>query len=155
MTNTFLNDASLDTLRGLLGAQLRAYGTDLELDEGVGAFGAWLDTDRGVVEVEFVEQVIDFGPAAGGERVESVLEARDGVADGDAHDEVQQWEWWRDSGLRISLDSGEELVLHCKSPVQVEVAMLAGRGVTLPAPPKDFQEHQARKYDYGRREVSL
>lgn len=177
MTNTFLNDASRDTLRGMLGAQLRTYGTDLELDEGVGAFGAWLDTDRGVVEVEFVEQVIDFGPAAGGERVESVLEARDGVADGDAHDlpgtitgimriqdkvalidkasGEQQWEWWRDSGLRISLDSGEELVLHCKSPVQVEVAMLAGRGVTLPAPPKDFQEHQARKYDYGRREVSL
>lgn len=57
MTDTFLTDDSLDVLRGIIGAQLRSYGTDLELDDGVGAFGAWLDTDRGTVELEFVEQV--------------------------------------------------------------------------------------------------
>lgn len=177
MTDTFLSADSVTVLRGLIGAQLRAYGTDLELDEGVGAFGAWLDTDRGTVELEFVEQVVDFTEAEGGQRVESVLEAREGVAEGDAHelpgtitaiariqDKValvdklsgeQQWEWWRDSGIRVVLDTGTELVLHCTSPVTVEVAMLVGSPVTLPAPPKVYQEGEKRRYDYARREVAL
>lgn len=174
MTDTFLTPTSRDVLRGLLGAQLRAYGTDLEIDDGVGAFGAWLDTDRGTVELEFVEQVIDFGD---GERVESVLEARPGEADGEAHelpgtitaitriqdrvalmDKVsgaQEWEWWRDSGVRVRLDSGQELVLHCLSPVTIEVAMRTGRNVTLPPPPRAYQEGEKRRYDYGRREAEL
>lgn len=174
MTDTFLTDDSLDVLRGTIGAQLRSYGTDLELDDGVGAFGAWLDTDRRTVELEFVEQVVDF---AEGERVESVLEARDGVADGDPHelagtitgiariqDKValidklsgrQEWEWWRDSGLRITLDTGRELVLHCASPVTIQVAMLTGPNVALPRPPRDFQEGEKRRYDYERREVAI
>lgn len=174
MTDTFLTTDSLDVLRRIIGARLRAYGTDLELDDGIAAFGAWLDTDRGAVEVEFVEQVVEF---ADGERVESVLEAREGVADGDPHelpgtitgvtriqDKValinklsgeQEWEWWRDSGVRIQLDSGEELVLHCASPVTIEVAMLTGTDVALPKPPRDFQEGEKRRYDYVRREVGL
>ncbi len=177
MTTTFLSDASLDILRGLIGAQLRAFGTDLEIDDGVGAFGAWLDTDRGVVELEFVEQVVDFTEQEGGERVESVLEARVGEADGDAHElsgtitgisriqdrvalidklsGAQQWEWWRDSGIRVSLDTGGELVLHCQSPVTVEVAMRTGSPVVLPAPPRDYQEGEKRRYDYTRREIAL
>lgn len=175
MTDTFLTDTSLDLLRGLIGAQLRTFGTDLEIDDRVGAFGAWLDTDRGVVELEFVEQVVDL--QEGGERVESVLEARAGEADGDAHDLPgtitgitriqdrvalidkisggQQWEWWRDSGIRVSLDIGGELVLHCPSPVTVEVAMLTGSPVVLPPPPRDYQEGEKRRYEYGRREVAL
>jgi len=174
MTDTFLDDASLVVLRDLIGAQLHAFGTDLELDERVGAFGAWLDTDRGTVELEFVEQVVDFED---GDRVESVLEARAGEVDGDAYDLAgtitgidriqdrvalidklsgqQQWEWWRDSGLRITLDTGEQLVIHCKSPVTIEVAMLTGRDVQLPTPPRDYQEGEKRRYDYGRREVAL
>lgn len=175
MTDTFLSDTSLDLLRGLVGAQLRTFGTDLEIDDRVGAFGAWLDTDRGVVELEFVEQVVDL--QEGGERVESVLEARPGEADGDAHDlpgtitgirriqdrvalidklsGEQQWEWWRDSGIRVSLDTGGELVLHCASPVTIEVAMLTGSPVELPAPPQVYQEGERRRYEYGRREVEL
>lgn len=174
MTDTFLTADSLSALRGIIGAQLRAYGTDLELDDGVGAFGAWLDTDRGIVELEFVEQVVEF---ADGERVESVLEARDGVADGDPHalpgtitgitriqDKValinklsgeQEWEWWRDSGIRVRLDSGQELVVHCASPVTIEVAMRVGADVELPRPPRDFQEGEKRRYEYERREVEL
>lgn len=177
MTDTFLSDTSRDLLRGLIGAQLRTFGTDLEIDDGVGAFGAWLDTDRGTVELEFVEQVIDFTEQEGGERVESVLEARAGEADGDAHDlpgtitgitriqdrvalidklsGEQQWEWWRDSGIRVSLDTGEELVLHCPSPVTIGVAMRTGAPVVLPAPPRDYQEGEKRRYDYTRREVAL
>ncbi|MDO5670218.1 MAG: hypothetical protein Q4G50_09460 [Corynebacterium sp.] len=174
MTDTFLNYPGLTVLRDLLGAQLRAFGTDLELDDQVGAFGAWLDTDRGVVELEFVEQVVDF---ADGERVESVLEARAGVADGEANDLVgtitgidriqdkvalinklsgeQEWEWWRDSGIRVQLDTGQQLVIHCKSPVSIEVAMLTGPDVQLPTPPRDYQEGEKRRYDYERREVAL
>lgn len=174
MTATFLDDASLPVLRGLIGAQLRTFGTDLELDERIGAFGAWLDTDRGTVELEFVEQVVDFED---GERVESVLEAREGLADGDPHelagtitgitriqDKValidkfsgrQEWQWWRDSGVRVHLDTGEQLVIHCKSPVTIEVAMLTGTDVALPRPPRDFQEGEKRRYDYERREVAI
>ncbi|HJD77995.1 MAG TPA: hypothetical protein K8V93_03170 [Corynebacterium pollutisoli] len=174
MTATFLDDASLTVLRGLIGAQLRTFGTDLELDERIGAFGAWLDTDRGTVELEFVEQVVDFED---GERVESVLEAREGLADGDPHelagtitgitriqDKValidklsgrQEWQWWRDSGVRVHLDTGEQLVIHCKSPVTIEVAMLTGTDVALPRPPRDFQEGEKRRYDYERREVAI
>ncbi|GAB3690951.1 hypothetical protein [Corynebacterium nasicanis] len=174
MTTTFLNVTSLALLRELIGAHLRAYGTDIELDDGIGAFGAWLDTDRGTVELEFVEQVVEF---AEGERVESVLEARAGMADGDPHelpgtiigitriqDKValinklsgeQEWEWWRDSGIRVHLDTGAELVLHCKSPVTIEVAMLSGTNVALPRPPRDFQEGEKRRYDYERRELTL
>lgn len=174
MTATFLDDASLTVLRGLIGAQLRTFGTDLELDERIGAFGAWLDTDRGTVELEFVEQVVDFED---GERVESVLEAREGLADGDPHelagtitgitriqDKValidklsgrQEWQWWRDSGVRVHLDTGEQLVIHCKSPVTIEVAMLTGTDVVLPRPPRDFQEGEKRRYDYERREVTI
>lgn len=174
MTATFLDDASLTVLRGLIGAQLRTFGTDLELDERIGAFGAWLDTDRGTVELEFVEQVVDFED---GERVESVLEAREGLADGDPHelagtitgitriqDKValidklsgrQEWQWWRDSGVRVHLDTGEQLVIHCKSPVTIQVAMLTGPNVALPRPPRDFQEGEKRRYDYERREVAI
>ncbi|MDO5513178.1 hypothetical protein [Corynebacterium sp.] len=174
MTDTFLTPASLEVLRGIIGAQLRTYGTDLELDDGIGAFGAWLDTDRGTVELEFVEQVVDFED---GERVESVLEAREGVADGDPHalggtitgiariqDKValidkrsgeQEWEWWRDSGIRVSVDSGQELVIHCASPVTIEVAMRSGAQVQLPPPPRAYQEGEKRRYEYERREVSV
>ena len=175
-TETFLSPESLEVLRGLTGAQLRAYGTDLELDDGVGAFGAWLDTDRGAVELEFVEQVLDFPE---GERVESVLEARPGGAEGDSYEltgtitqitriqdriaeinklaEAVAWEWWRDSGLRLSLDSGQELLIHCASPVVIEVRMQAGPAGTLRpgVPGRVYQEGERRRYEYTNREVPL
>ena len=178
-TETFLSTESLSQLNDLVGRRLLAYGTDLELDEGVGAFGAWLQFEEGWVGVEFVEQVIGFPE---GERVESVLTVHPLTGTdpgGDAHElagtitqitrvqdriaeinklaEAVEWEWWRDSGLRFRLDTGQELLFHCASPVVVEVRMQAGPAGTVQpgSPGRVYQEGERRRYEYSNREVPL
>lgn len=178
-TETFLAPEGLAQLGDLVGRQLLAYGTDLELDEGIGAFGVWLQFEQGWVTIEFVEQVIDFPD---GERVESVLTVhpltgidpggdayaltgriveitriQDRIAQINKLAEAVEWEWWRDSGLRFRLDSGQELLIHCASPVVIEVKMQAGPTGTLrpDAPGRVYQEGERRRYEYGNREVPL
>lgn len=183
-TETFLRPDSLAVLRSLVGKKLRAYGTDLELDDGVGAFGAWLQLEEGWVSLEFVEEVVDFDSADGGfESVESLLTVHPPTEldpGGDAHelegaitgirriqDRVQMidklsgevtWDWWRDSGVRFTLDTGQELVIHCASTVQIEVVLRSGpAGTVEPAPLArgTYQEGEKRRYEYERREVDL
>ncbi|RSZ63808.1 hypothetical protein EAH68_06105 [Corynebacterium hylobatis] len=178
-TETFLSPESLARLSELTGQQLLAYGSDLELDDRVGAFGAWLQFGQGWVGIEFVEQVIDFPD---GERVESVLTVhpltgldpggdpypltgtiaavvriQDRVAQINKLEGTVDWEWWRDSGVRIVLDSGQELLLHCASPVVVEVRMQEGPAGTLQPgqPGRVYQEGERRRYEYANREVAV
>lgn len=180
-TETFLSSDGLDTLRALIGEQLLAYGTDLELDDGIAAFGAWVRTAQGWVGLEFVEEVVDFD--AGFTSVESLLTVHpltDVDPGGDAHeltgrietihriqdrvtminkrDDAVEWDWWRDSGVRITLDTGAELVLHCGSTIEIEVVMRTGpAGTVEPAPlaTRSYQEGEKRRYTYERREVAL
>lgn len=178
-TDTFLSPESLARLGQLTGQRLLAYGTDLELDDRVGAFGAWLQLEQGWVGLEFVEQVIDFPE---GERVESVLTVhpltdidpggdayplegaiaritriQDRIAQISKPDDTVDWEWWRDSGVRVTLDSGRELLIHCASPVVIEVRMQEGpAGGPQPAGPgRVYQEGEKRRYEYGSREVPV
>lgn len=178
-TETFLTPVSLDRLGALVGQRLLAYGTDLELDEGVGAFGAWLQFEQGWVSLEFVEQVLDF-PA--GERVESVLAVhpltdvdpggdpyplvgtitqvariQDRIAQINKLEDAVEWEWWRESGIRLLLDSGRELLIHCPSPVVIEVRMQAGPAGSLRPgnPGRVYQEGEKRRYEYANREVPV
>lgn len=178
-TETFLSPDSLDRLAGLVGQRLLAYGSDLELDDRVGAFGAWLQLEHGWVGLEFVEEVIDFPD---GERVESVLTVhpltdvdpggdpyplagtiaritriQDRVAQINKLEATLDWEWWRDSGVRIELDSGQELLIHCASPVVIEVRMQEGPAGTLwpGRPGRVYQEGEKRRYEYANREVAV
>lgn len=179
ITETFLTPLSLDRLGALVGKKLLAYGTDLELDEGVGAFGVWLQFEQGWVSLEFVEQIIDFPE---GERVESVLAVhplsdvdpggdpyplvgtiaqvtriQDGITQINKLEGAVEWEWWRESGVRILLDSGRELLIHCASPVVIEVRMQEGpAGALRPGSPgRVYQEGEKRRYEYTNREVSV
>lgn len=175
----FLSAASADRLRGLIGRTVTAFGAELELEDRVGAFSGWLLLDDGqYVTLEFAEEVIDF---PGFDSVEPVLtvHAPTTVDPGgepypaDATitavtriqecltqfrrpgDEVE-WNWWRDAGLRFSLDSDRELVFHCPSTRAPEVHMRIGPSVTLPAPRKDiFQSGEKRRFEAQRRETAL
>lgn len=183
MITTYLSEDSLARLTELIGTELLGYGTDIELDEGVGAFGAWLHTDQGYVGLEYLETVVEFGDE--GERVESVLTVHPlSAADpgGEEHplpgtitaiqrvqdvirqitkpEQATEWEWWRDSGVRITLDSGRELLIHCASPVEIEVDMVTGPAGTAESPtPKDpgrvYQEGEKRRFEYERRETPV
>ncbi|AGF71194.1 hypothetical protein [Corynebacterium halotolerans] len=183
-TETFLEPGSLEVLRSLVGERLLAYGTDLELDDGVGAFGAWLQLESGWVSLEFVEEVVDFDAAdAGFESVESVLtvhpltwefpggdpqelegtiteivRVQDRVVAVEKPAETIAWDWWRDSGLRFLLDSGSELLIHCASTIRIEVVMRAGPAGTVEPEPIARGTHQSgekRRYEHERREAPL
>lgn len=180
-TDTFLSPAGLDTLRSLIGERLLAYGSDLEIDEGVAAFGAWVRTTQGWVSLEFVEESIDFDAGftsieslltvhpltaidPGGDahdltgRIEAIHRIQDRVTMINKHDDAVEWDWWRDSGVRITLDTGEELVLHCGSTIEIEVVMRTGpAGTVEPAPlaTRSYQEGEKRRYTYQRREIVL
>lgn len=180
-TQTFLDPDSLTVLQALVGQELHAYGSDLEIDEGLAAFGAWLQLENGWVDLEYVETVVDF--TAGFDNVESLLQARPLRADfpgGEVHplkgriqeirriqDQVSAidkptdqvaWDWWRDGGLRFILDTELELVIHRAATVEGEVRMRAGAAGTVapdPLPKRSYQEHQGRRFEYSRREVPL
>ena len=179
MTNTYLDGESLAVLSGLVGTQVHGYGTHLDVEEGVGAFGAWVRTELGYVQLEYVETVIDF---AAGERVESVLRVSPPTQSSPGGDEYelagqltafariqdgitqigmpageQEWQWWRDSGIRFTLGNGQELLIHCASPVTIEVVMQAGPVGTLEprTAGRVYQEGEKRRYVYERREVPL
>lgn len=182
-TETFLSPDSLDQLKGLIGQEIVAYGTDLELDDGVGAFGAWLQCTQGWVSLEYVEEVVEFDSVDGNfENVESLLTVhpltttdpggdpyelkgkiveiiriQDRVALIKKLENSVGWEWWRDSGLRFILDSGQELLIHCASPVVIEVKMQAGALGTLnpEVPGRIYQEGEKRRYEYSNREIRL
>lgn len=178
-TETFLSPESLGRLHDLIGQRLLAYGSDLEIDDRVGAFGAWLQLGQGWVGLEFVEEVLDFPD---GERVESVLTVhpltdidpggepyplagtitritriQDRVAQINKLEDTVDWEWWRDSGVRIGLDSGQELLIHCASPVVIEVRMQEGPAGSLQPgrPGRVYQEEEKRRYEYAHREVAV
>lgn len=183
-TETFLRPDSMEVLRSLVGESLLAYGSDLELDDGVGAFGAWLQFEQSWVSLEFVEEVVDFDAVDGGfESVESVLTVHPltGVdPGGDPHElagtiaEIRRiqdrvvavdkpaatvaWDWWRDSGLRFILDSGQELLIHCASTIRIEVVMRTGPAGTVEPDPVargTYQSGEKRRYEYERREAAL
>ncbi len=184
ITETFLKPDDISRLKALIGEELLAYGTDLELDDGVGAFGAWLQFAPGWVNLEFVEEVVDFTTAGDSfESVESVLTVHpltDLDPGGDAHEltgritaitKIQDrvaavdkladalvWDWWRDSGLRFVLDTGQELLIHCASTIQIEVVMRTGPAGTVepnPVPVRSYQEGEKRGYRHERREAPL
>lgn len=174
----FLSDTSAERLRGLIGRTLTAFGTELELDERVGAFSGWLQLGDEWVTVEFAEEVLDF---PGFDSVEPVLTVHKPVTfdpGGEPHavdaqitgitriqecltqfqrpSDGVEWRWWRDAGLRISLDDDRELVFHCPSTRAPEVHMRIGPDVLLPAPRKDmFQTGEKRRFEAERREVEL
>lgn len=180
---TFLDAPSIEVLRTLIGQQLRAYGSDLEIDEGLAAFGVWLDLDRGWVQLEYEETVVDFD--AGFENVESLLKVfpqggqfpgieselhelsgkitqivriRDKLVAIDKIEDQVAWEWWRDSGLRFRLDNGQELIIHRAATVGGEVRMRAGASGQIepdPFPRHSLQTNQKRRYEFDRREVPL
>ncbi|QGU06113.1 hypothetical protein COCCU_00725 [Corynebacterium occultum] len=180
-TETFLTPAELDILRGLLGQELSSYGTDLEIDEGLAAFDVWLECEQGWVHLAYEETVVDFD--AGFENVESLLRIhpqggefpgweshdlkgritkitriQDKITAVDKLEEAVAWEWWRESGLRFTLDSGQELIIHRAATVNGEVRMRAGDAGGVepdPIPKRPFQEGQKRRYEFERREVEL
>lgn len=180
-TETFLTAASLDSLRALIGQQFRAYGSDLEIDEGVAAFDVWLDLAEGWVWLSYEETVVDFD--AGFENVESLLRVHPQGGDfpgGDLHEltggiteihriqdkiiavdklvDAVAWDWWRDSGLRFTLDNGQDLIIHRAATVNGEVRMRTGATGLVkpdPLPKRPFQEGQKRRYEFARREVIL
>lgn len=182
-TETHLDDASLKVLRALPGQQLRAYGSELEIDEGIAAFGVWLGLDQGWVQLEYEETVVDF--AAGFENVESLLKVfpqggefpgiesdlhelsgkitqivriQDKLTAIDKLEDRVAWDWWRDSGLRFYLDTGQELIIHRAATVGGGVRMRAGASAQIepdPFPRHSLQTNQKRRYEFDRREVPL
>lgn len=166
-TETYLDAASIEVLRALIGQQLRAYGSDLEIDEGVAAFGAWLKLDQGWVQLEYEETVVNFdaGDASfesvesllkvfpqGGEfpgiesdlhelsgKITQIVRIQDNLTAIDKIEDQVAWDWWRDSGLRFRLDNGQELIIHQAATVGGEVRMRAG--ATDQIGPDPFPRH--------------
>lgn len=182
-TETYLDTGSVDTLQQLIGQQLSAYGSDLEIDEGVAAFGVWLKLDQGWVQLEYEETVVAFD--AGFENVESLLKVfpqggdfpgvesdlheltggitaihriQDRVSAIDRNTDQPEWDWWRDGGLRFVLDNGQDLIIHRAATVGGEVRMRAGARAEVEPdllPRHSYQENQHRRYEFERREVAL
>lgn len=174
----FLNEVSAERLRGLIGQHVDAFGAELEVDDRVGAFSAWLKMGDTFCTVEFAEEVIDF---PGFDSVEPVLAVHEPVTEdpgGEAYPVAAQitkitriqenltqiarpsheveWSWWRDAGLRFSLSDGRELVFHCPNTRAPEVYMRIGPSVILPAARKDtFQSGEKRRFEAARREIEL
>lgn len=178
--DTFLSTAELEVLRGLLGQELSAYGTDLEVDEGLAAFDVWVDCEKGWVHLAYTETVVDFGDfesvesllrvhPRGGEfpgwestelsgRIIGITRIQDKVTAVDKLRDTVAWEWWRDSGLRFTLDSGQDLIIHRAATVNGVVRMRAGATGVVdpdPIPRRPFQEGEKRRYEFERRELGL
>lgn len=174
----FLDEQSAERLRALIGRRVEAFGSELEVDDRIGAFSAWLRCGGEFVTVEFAEEVIDF---PGFDSVEPVLRVHAPGADdpgGEAYavgaeitavtriqenltqiarpSDAVEWSWWRDAGLRFSLADGRELVFHCPNTRAPEVYMRLGPAVTLPAVRTDtFQSGEKRRFEADRREGEL
>lgn len=178
MIEAFLSVESRERLQGLIGRQVHGFGSDLEIDDRIGAFSAWLRLDAGWLTVEFLEDVLEFpdfesaepvltahplassGPGGTeyplGATVTAITRIQESVTSITKPAQTVDWEWWRDAGLRFSLDDGRELLFHCPSSRQPSVLMRTGSPVALdPVQTGVFQEGEKRRYDYSRREVEL
>ncbi|MGP6174047.1 hypothetical protein [Corynebacterium sp. A21] len=179
-TETFLTPVSLEVLKSLIGQELKAYGSDLEIDEGLAAFDVWLDLEQGWVQLAYEETVVDFGDFEnvesllrvhpqgsafpGGElhelggRITTISRIQDKIIAVDKLIDAVSWDWWRDSGLRFTLDNGQDLIIHRAATVNGEVRMRTGQAGSTepdPIPKRPFQEGQKRRYQFERREVAL